>query len=265
LQAVLYTLKAGELNDMSEINFPLKDLTRRKNQTTLTIIGLTVSISTTVFLVLFRNNLAFVLNLFSQSDQLTSGFYAVFSQFIQIVVILNLVTGAIMTSFLVHLMMSTRMRDIGIMKASGCLTGSVFAYFFTEFSLIVVFSTIIGTIFGTISYYVSTFFLNMVGFHISQRIDVLVVLLVMGVSIVFSHFFGALPLKKAAKANSIEAMSPVCQQESIASIGNKFPLKLGFTLKVVYRNLVRRQSSTIQAILCFTAVFSMITVTIMAV
>jgi len=247
---------------MSEINFPLKDLTRRKHQTTLTIVGLTISISATVFLVLFGNNLGFDLTHFSHSNQLTSGFYAVFSQFIQIVIILNIVTGAIVTSFLVHLMMSTRMRDIGIMKASGCLTDSVFACYFTELSLIVVFSTVIGTILGITSYYLSTLFLNMVGFYVSQRINVLSVLIVIGLSLVFAHVFGALPLKKAAKAKSTDAMSPVSQQESIASVGNKFPSQLGFTLKVVYRNLVRRQSSTIQAILCFTAVFSMITVTI---
>ena len=245
---------------MSEIGFPVKDLTRRKHQTTLTIVGLTIAIYATVFLVLFRSNLGFEISLFTKTNQLTSGFHSIFSQFIGVVSVLNLVTGPIVTSFLVHLMMSTRMRDIGIMKACGSVGGSVFAYFFTELSLIVICSTITGVFFGVISYYFSTFFLNITGFNVTQNLDILAVIVVGGSSIIFSHVFGALPIKKAANAKPKDALSPIYLQESIASVGSKFPSKLGFTLKVVYRNLVRRQSSTIQAIICFTAVFTLITV-----
>ncbi len=52
-----------------------------------------------------------------------------FFQFILIVSILNILTGPIITSFLVHLMMTERMRDIGVMKASGCLSGLHFWIF----------------------------------------------------------------------------------------------------------------------------------------
>ncbi|MDG6222309.1 MAG: FtsX-like permease family protein [Candidatus Bathyarchaeota archaeon] len=247
---------------MSEIGFPLKDLTRRKQQTTLTFVGLTITLSATVFLILFGTNLGFEISLFTQSNQLTSGFNSIFSQFILTVLILNILTGLIVTSFLVYLIMSTRMKDIGIMKASGCLENSVFSYFFTEISLIVIFSTLIGTCLGIISYYCSTFFLNVTGFSISQNLNIAAIILVGGISIIFSHFFGALPLKKAAKAKPLDAMSSTYQQESNVSVGENFPSKLGFCLKVVYRNLVRRQSSTIQAIICLTAVFTLITVII---
>lgn len=245
---------------MSEIGFPVKDLTRRKQQTTLTFVGLTIAISATVFLVLFGSNLGFEIAFFTKSNQLTSGFHSIFSQFIGVVSALNLVTGPIITSFLINLMMSTRMRDIGIMKASGCVGGSVFAYFFTELSLIVIFSTITGVLCGIISYYFSTFFLNITGYTVTQNLDVVAVIVVAVFSIFFSHFFGALPIKKAAKAKSKDALSSIYQQESNASVGGKFPSRFGFTLKIVYRNLVRRQSSTIQAVLCFTTVFTLITV-----
>jgi hypothetical protein len=44
---------------MSEISFPIKDLTRRKTQTALTVLGLTISIAATLFLVIFGGSLGF--------------------------------------------------------------------------------------------------------------------------------------------------------------------------------------------------------------
>ena len=145
---------------MSEISFPIKDLTRRKTQTTLTILGLTISTAATVFLIIFGSNLGFEISFLARGGRLTSGFSNIFFQFILIVSILNILTGPIITSFLVHLTMSGRMRDIGVMKASGCLSGSIFAYFITELSLLVFFSSLTGIIFGVAAYYFSTFFLT---------------------------------------------------------------------------------------------------------
>ena len=44
---------------MSAISFPIKDLTRRKTQTSLTVLGLTISIAATLFLVIFGGSLGF--------------------------------------------------------------------------------------------------------------------------------------------------------------------------------------------------------------
>ena len=247
---------------MSEIGFPLKDLARRKQQTTFTIIGLSIVNAATLFLVLLGSNFGFKISNISQSGQLSNGFHNIFFQFILVVSILNLIIGLIITSFLVHLTLSTRIHDIGVMKASGCLSRSVFAYFFTEISLIVSLSTVTGIILGITCYYSATFFLNVSGFSISQNLDIPAVLVVTVVSIVFSHIFGALPIRKASHAKPTEAMSSTYQQETNARVGHNFPSKLGFTLKVAYRNLIRRQSTTCQAIICLTVVLTLITVTI---
>jgi hypothetical protein len=44
---------------MSEISFPIKDLTRRKTQTALTVLSLTIAIAATIFLVIFGGSLGF--------------------------------------------------------------------------------------------------------------------------------------------------------------------------------------------------------------
>lgn len=247
---------------MSDISFPIKDLTRRKTQTVLTILGLTISTAATLFLVIFGSSLGFEITYLISGGQLTSGFYNIFSQFIIIVSILNLLTGPIITSFLVHLTMSGRMRDIGVMKASGCLSGSIYAIFITELSLLVILSTITGITSGVAAYYISTSFLNAAGFSISQTLNIGAILFVSIILIIFSHIFGALPILKAAKAKPTEAMSPLYQLGTTVSAGRKIPSRLGFTFKVVYRNLVRRKSSTIQAILCLAVVLTLTTVTV---
>jgi len=247
---------------MSQVSFPVKDLTRRKTQTTLIILGLIISTAATIFLVLFGTSVGFDVTYLFVGERLTSGFYNIFFQFIIIVSLLNLLTGPIVTSFLTHLTMSGRMRDIGIMKASGCLSGSISAIFVTELSLLVIFSMITGISFGVAVYYIATSFLNASGFMVSQTLNIVEILLVSLILIIFSHIFGILPILKASKAKPAEVMSPLYQLGTRVSAGKKIPSKLGFTFKVVYRNLVRRKTATLQAILCLTLVLTLTTVTI---
>ena len=180
---------------MSEISFPIKDLTRRKTQSTLTFLGLIIATATTLFLVIFGSNLGFEISFIARGGRLTSGFANIFFQFILIVSILNIITDPIITSFLVHLTMSGRMQDIGVMKASGCSTVSIFGYFVTELSLLVFLSSAVGIILGVTTYYISTLFLNTLGFCISQTLNIWIILFVSLAIVIFSHIFGALPIR----------------------------------------------------------------------
>ena len=247
---------------MSEISFPVKDLTRRKTQTALTVLGLTIVTASTVFLVSFGANLGFEITFVARSGQLTSGFTNILSQFILAVTILNILAAPIITSFLVRLTMSERMRDIGVMKASGCLSNSVFAYFITELSLLIFFSTITGIILGLAAFYIATTFLNAAGFSVSQTLNPAVIIVISVVLIIISHIAGASPIRKASKAKPTEAMSPLYKLETTAGLGKKLPSRLGLTFKMALRNLLRRKSVTIQTIICITAVLTLTTVTI---
>ena len=247
---------------MSEISFPIKDLARRRTQTALTVLGLTISTAATVFLISFGTNLGFEISFLASGGRLTSGFYNIFFQFILFVSILNILTGPIITSFLLHLTMSGRMRDIGVMKASGCLSGSIFAYFATELSLLVFLSTLTGAILGVAAFYVSTTVLNYVGFSISQTVNLTAILIICVILIVISHIFGVSPIRKASKAKQTEAMSPIYKQGTTATLGKNIPSKLGLTFKMAFRSLLRRKSATTQAIICLTVVLTLTTVTI---
>jgi ABC-type antimicrobial peptide transport system permease subunit len=255
-------MMGGSWTQMSEISFPIKDLTRRKYQTGLTILGLTICTSATLFLVIFGSNLGFEIAFLTVGGRLTSGFSNIFSRFILVVGLLNILAGAFITSFLVYLTMSERVRDIGVMKAAGCLSGSIIGYFITELSILVFLSCIAGTIFGIGVYYVSINLLNALGFSVSQVLSIWAVFLVFLVLILVSHIFGALPIIKAAKVKPAEALSPLYSLGTTFELGRAVPSKLGFTFKVAYRSLVRRKSATGQAIICLAVVLTLTTVTI---
>ena len=115
---------------MSSTGFPINDLLRRKLQTSLTITTLTLSVASTLFLLLFSNRLG--VGIASTAGTLTLGLTAIFSQFIFFIGVLIFLIGAVLTSFIVFLMMSQRTRDFGLIKAAGCPNSLVGGYFMTE-------------------------------------------------------------------------------------------------------------------------------------
>src|SRR4030066_981468 len=92
---------------MSETFFPINDLLRRKLQTSLTVVSLTCSIASTLFLLLFSSRMGLGIASVAE-DTLTLGLSAVFSQPTLFVGILIFVVGAVLTSFMVFLLMLRR-------------------------------------------------------------------------------------------------------------------------------------------------------------
>ncbi|UCE15235.1 MAG: ABC transporter permease [Candidatus Bathyarchaeota archaeon] len=248
---------------MSEIGFPVKDLMRRKFQTGLTIVGLIISTATAVFLTLFGENVGFEIALVT-GGKLTTGFSNVFSRFVFMVTLLNVLVGALVTSFLVYLSMSERVRDVGIMKATGCLANRAFGYFFTELSIIVFTSCTLGAVVGVSVHFAFVSVLNIVGFSLSQRpLNMWVVLVIFFVFVVTSHILGSQPIIKAIRVKPAEALSPLYSFGITSKeLGKPASSNLSLTLKVAYRTLMRRKSATRRAIICLATVLTLTTVTI---
>jgi predicted lysophospholipase L1 biosynthesis ABC-type transport system permease subunit len=248
---------------MSEIAFPVKDLMRRKFQTGLTMVGLTICTAATVFLILFGENVGFEIALVT-GGKLTTGFSNVFSRFVLMVSLLNVLVGALVTSFLVYLSMSERVRDVGIMKATGCLASIAFGYFLTELSIIVFISCAAGTVIGVLTHFACINSLNALGFSISQRpLNLWAILLIFFIFVVASHILGTQPIIKAIRVKPAEALSPLYSFGTTSGeLGKPASSKLGLSLKVAYRALMRRKSATRRAIICLAAVLTLTTVTI---
>ncbi|MFQ6064756.1 MAG: FtsX-like permease family protein [Candidatus Bathyarchaeia archaeon] len=247
---------------MSKIAFPLKDLARRRFQTRLTITSLTICTAATVFLTIFGENLGFEVA-FITGGKLSIGFSNIFSRFVGVGGFLNLLAGALITSFLVFIMMSKRMQDIGVMKATGCVTGTAFSYFMTELSIVVLISCIAGTVLGILANFACIHVLNTLGLSISQKpLNLNAISLVFLAFVLCSHISGAWPVIKAIKAKPAEALSSLYVFGMTSQLGKPVLSKLGFTFKMVYRGLVRRRFATIQAVICLATVLTLTTLSV---
>jgi ABC-type antimicrobial peptide transport system permease subunit len=245
---------------MSETYFPINDLLRRKLQTSLIVISLTLCVASTVFLLLFCENMGLSISLMVQ-DKLTTGFSIVFSQFILFIAILTFVVGAIIISFMVFIMMSQRIRDIGLMKAVGCPNDLIFGYFTIELLIVVLIGCFLGVILGILADFASISLLANMGFQTSQNpIDFWSVLIVFAVFFALALGFGVKPILDTTKIAPVKALSPVHYFGLSKEPGFRVISKSGLTTKIALRSLFRHKSAATRIILCLVAVFILATI-----
>ena len=245
---------------MSKAAFPVNDLLRRKLQTSLTVATLTLSAASTLFLLIFSRRIS--MGITSTGNALTYGLTAVFSQFMLFIGVLIFAVGAVITSFVVFLLMKQRTRDLGLIKAAGCPNGLVIGFFMTELLSI----TFIGCFLSIVLGFAADFVVANI-FHFQLRSESLsfwLAPLVFATFFVLSLISGAKPMLDAAKMSPIKALSPM--QYFGLTIENKLkPLsRAGLTLKIASRSLFRRQSASVRIVILLSTVFVLLTVSIVS-
>ena len=247
---------------MSETFFPVNDLLRRKLQTSLIIISLALCVAATVSLLLLAENIGLEISL-TVGGGMTTGFSTVFSQFITFIGMLIFLVGALIVSFMSFVMISERVRDIGLMKAAGCPNDLIFGYFITELLIVTAVGCVLGVVLGLVANSVSISLLNYFGFQISQKpINLWLVLLTFIVFFILALVFGAKPVLDATKVEPAKAVSPTYHLGVSKEPGFRVVSKSGFTVKIALRSLFRRKSSTIRIVICLIAVFILVTVAV---
>ena len=244
---------------MSETAFPVNDLLRRKLQTSLTLISLTVCVASTLFLLLFSDQIGFGITSVAEST-LTIGYWAIFSSFLLFVGILVFAVGAVIVSFITFLMMAQRTRDFGLIKAAGCPNSLVFSYFLTELLMVLFLGCVLGVALGFLTDYAV---INIGAFQVYQKApNFWYAPLVFVAFFVFGLIFGLRPLETAARLSPTVAISPM--QYFGLSEGNRFKAlsKSRLTLKIASRSLFRRQSATVRIVVFLSIVFILLTVSI---
>ncbi len=244
---------------MSKAAFPVNDLLRRKLQTSLTVATLTLSVASTLFLLLFSTRIGSGITSSSSSETLTYGLSAVFSQFLLFIGVLVFAVGAVITSFIVFLVMKQRTQDFGLIKAAGCPNSLVFGYFMTELLTI----TFVGCVLGVALGFAADFAVTNI-FHIQayQTPNLWLAPLVFAAFFILALIFGTKPMLDAARLSPIKALSPV--QYFGLTTGNKLkPLtRFGLTLKIASRSFVRRQSASVRIVILLSIAFVLLTVSI---
>jgi ABC-type antimicrobial peptide transport system permease subunit len=240
----------------SGAGFPVNDLLRRRLQTSLAITTLTLSVGSTLFLLLFSSRLG--VGLSSSKGSFTIGLGFVFSQFITFVGALVFVVGAVLTSFIVLLMMAQRTRDFGLIKAVGCPNSLVGGYFMTELMLVTFVSCGLGLVFGFFADFVTA---NAV-FGGYQFINWWFAPIVFVIFSLLALFFGLQPILKAAKLSAIEALSPVNYYGLMITGKHKALSHTALTWRIASRSMVRRISPTVRIVILLSIVFVLLTVSV---
>jgi len=194
-------------------------------------------------------------------SKLTAGFSTVFSHFILFTGILIFVVGAVIMSFMVFVMMSQKVRDIGLMKATGCPNDLIFGYFMTQLLVVTLIGCFLGVILGILADFASTNLLSNFGFQITQKpINFWLVLIVFALFFALALIFGAKPILDTTKVQPAKALSPSYYFGVSKESGFRVTSKSGLTAKIALRSLFRHKSATIRIIICLSAVFLLATV-----
>jgi len=247
---------------MSETSFPLNDLARRKLQTVLTITTLALSVASTLFLLLFADKVGFSISL-TVTDRLTLGFSTVFSRFVIFAAMLIFAIGAVIISFMVFVMMSQRVKDIGLMKAAGCPNELLFGYFFTELLVVALVGCVSGAGLGVLADVASTNLLGGSSLVSSQKpINFWLILVVFGIFFFFALTFGTKPILDATKVEPAKAISPTYSFGLTKEPGFNVISKSRFTVKMALRSLSRHRSASVRVVFCLTAIFILMTVAV---
>jgi len=193
-------------------------------------------------------------------DTLTLGLSAVFSQLILFVGILIFVVGAVLTSFMVFLMMTQRTRDFGLIKAAGCPNSLVFGYFMTELLVVTFAGCVIGVFLGFgVDFGVS----RLSDFVMYQKpANIWFAPLVFAAFFILALVFGTKPILTAARLSPIKALSST--HYFGLTMGNKLkPFSASkLTAKIAMRSLSRRPTATIRIVLLLSIIFVLLTVSI---
>lgn len=247
---------------MTETFFAVNDLLRRRFQTILIVITLTICVASSVFLVLFTQSLHTSIPELLQG-RLTSGFDAILSQYSLFTIALIIVTGIVTSSFLGHLMMSQRVKDLGLMKMAGCPSYLVLGYFLNELILVTIGGCLIGSIIGVAADYFLPSVASLFGLAIQQTTpDLLSVLTVFVVFFLFTILVGGLPIVRASRDEPIKSASPLRYAGVAKEKGFKPMSSKRMEFELALRHIARRKSVSIRIILCLATVFILVTVSV---
>jgi putative ABC transport system permease protein len=245
---------------MGETSFPVNDLLRRKLQTTLVVASLALSVASTLFLLLFAERIGLSVSL-RVEGKLTTGFSAVFSPFILLLVVLIFIAGVVMVSFMTSLMISRRIRDIGLMKAAGCPNDLVFGYFLTELLVVIFSGCFLGILLGLLADFASTSVFGGLGLQTSQvPLDLWLILGVFALYFVIALVVGAKPIYSASKVEPAKALSPTYYLGLGKGSSFKVLSKSSLAFRFALRSLIRHKSATVKIVVCLSIVFTLLTV-----
>lgn len=205
------------------LGFAFRNLRRRGFHALLAGLGLTITISSTTFLLLLGLNLAARLGV-DFSGRATFGIAWIFVSYLFLSLALVLIVGAISTSYLVRSMINQRMRDIGVVKAAGCLPGRLRSYALAESLVVITSSCLAGGVIAVLTYISWSGSLLFPSYGLIRDAKVLV-LIVPGASFLLSYLIARVHLGKIIQSSTTGALSSQLSTMDLRALGRPLRIK----------------------------------------
>ncbi len=232
---------------MSEQDFASRDLKRRPRKSLLVLLSLVTVIATTTFLFLFSGTLLDVSLFYTASGPMSS--LAVFYEsFIWAVLILSTILGVVVVSSTISLEMSSRRRDIALMKSIGTTIDRLYDHFIAQALVLLLGGIILGVAIGVVIYMVGMIWLAaiLVDVFFSLSFPWLQILILSLFYLIAGYFAAQKPIFDTINEPPVEALNP--------DVGMKiqrsgFFDSFGLFVKIATRGTGRRVKGTRRAML----------------
>jgi ABC-type antimicrobial peptide transport system permease subunit len=184
---------------------------------------LTITISSTTFLLLLGLNLAARLGV-DFSGRATFGIAWIFVSYLFLSLALVLIVGIVSTSYLVRSMINQRMRDIGVLKAAGCLPGRLRSYALAESLVVITSSCLAGGVIAVLTYFSWSGSLLFPPYGPIRDPEVLV-LIIPGASFLLSYLIARVHLSKIIQTSTTIALSSQLSSTDLRTLGRPLRIK----------------------------------------
>jgi ABC-type antimicrobial peptide transport system permease subunit len=205
------------------LGFAFRNLRRRGFHALLAGLGLTVTVSSTTFLLLLGLNLAARLGV-DFSGRATFGIAWIFVSYLFLSLALVLIVGIVSTSYLVRSMINQRMRDIGVVKAAGCLPHRLQSYALAESLVVITSSCLVGGVIAVLTYFSWSGSLLFPAYGPIRDPGVLV-LIIPGASFLLSYLIARVHLSKIIQMSTTIALSSQLSSMDLRTLGRPLHIK----------------------------------------
>jgi ABC-type antimicrobial peptide transport system permease subunit len=223
------------------LGFAVRSLQRRGFHSYLAFLGLTLTVSTTTFLLLLGQDLASRLGVDSSMRSTFGISWLIFAYLVLALALISIV-GLLSTSYLVSSMISQRMRDIGVIKAAGALPRRLLAYVTFEALLVIVSSCFVGGLSALLIYsswsWPNLSLLKQVGPVANAGATILIAVPL--ICLLLSYLVASLRVKRIVAYSSVNAISKQLSNLDLKTLGKPLRIKrLGSAFNLATRNVSR--------------------------
>ncbi len=215
------------------LGFAARNLRRRGFHSVLAFLGLTLTITSTTFLLLLGETLAVTLDI-GFSTSVSFGLRWLVNGYLMLSLAFVLIVGLLSASYLVSSMVNQRLRDIGVIKAAGALPSRLFSYAFTEALLVFASSSIMGGVVAGIVY------ASWAGSFQFDSVRALIGLGVPGLSFFLSYLAARRQMLNIVKTNALSIVSSQLSSLDLRTVGKPVrSRRLGSSFNLAARTLAR--------------------------